>query len=290
LLGAKLHARKGTQQAKETELANLRNLVPGLALGIGLLAASATVEAQESPVLDRIVQSGTLRVGMSATQPPFNVRGRGGQMLGLEVDLANLIAGAMRVELEIVDRPFGELLGALEEGAVDMVMSGMAITPRRAQTSAFVGPYMLSGKSILTKSETLAAASNTEDLNTPEIRLAALSNSTSQEFAERYTPNAQLITVSDYDEAVNMLMAGAIDALVADMPICLISLMRFPNEGLATLQEPLTIEPIGIAIPGNDPMLRNLMDNYLDAFEKTGILEQLRKKWLEDGAWIAALP
>jgi ABC-type amino acid transport substrate-binding protein len=290
LFGAKLHARKGTQQAKEIELSRLRNLVLGLALGTGLLAASTTVEAQESPVLDRIVQSGTLRVGMSATQPPFNVRGRSGQMLGLEVDLANLIAGAMGVELEIVNRPFGELLGAMDEGAVDMVMSGMAITPRRAQTSAFVGPYMLSGKSILTKSTTLAAASNTEDLNTPEIRLAALSNSTSQEFAERYTPKAQLITVSDYDEAVKMLMAGAIDALVADMPICLLSLMRFPNEGLATLREPLTIEPIGIALPGNDPMLHNLMDNYLDAFEKTGILEQLRKKWLEDGAWIAALP
>ncbi|MEE8594742.1 MAG: cystine ABC transporter substrate-binding protein, partial [Gemmatimonadota bacterium] len=71
-------------------MSRLRNLVLGLALGTSLLAVSTTVEAQESPVLDRIVQSGTLRVGMSATQPPFNVRGRGGQMLGLEVDLANL--------------------------------------------------------------------------------------------------------------------------------------------------------------------------------------------------------
>lgn len=279
-----------TQLLKELELSTLRNLVLGLTLGTGMLVASATAEAQESPVLDRIVQSGKLRVGMSASQPPFNVRGRSGKMIGLEVDLANLIAQAMGVELEIVNRPFGELLGAMREGAVDMVMSGMAITPRRARTSAFVGPYMLSGKSILTKSTTLAAASNTEDLNTPEIRLAALSNSTSQEFAERYTPNAQLITVADYDEAVTMLMAGDIDALVADMPICLLSLMRFPDEGLATLSEPLTIEPIGIALPGNDPMFRGLMDNYLEAFEKTGILEQLRKKWLEDGAWIAALP
>lgn len=268
----------------------LRTLVLGLAAGAGLLGAAAAADAQESPVLDRIVASGTLRVGMSATQPPFNVRGRSGQMIGLEVDLANLIAGAMGAELEIVNRPFGELLGAMREGAVDMVMSGMAITPRRAQTSAFVGPYMLSGKSILTKSTTLAAAKNTDDLNTPEIRLAALSNSTSQEFAERYTPNAQLTTVADYDAAVDMLMAGEIDALVADMPICLLSMLRYPNEGLATLREPLTIEPIGIALPGNDPMFRSLLDNYLDAFEKTGILDQLRKAWLEDGAWIAALP
>ena len=162
-----------TQPLKELELSTLRNLVLGLTLGTGMLVASATAEAQESPVLDRVVQSGKLRVGMSASQPPFNVRGRSGKMIGLEVDLANLIAQAMGVELEIVNRPFGELLGAMREGAVDMVMSGMAITPRRARTSAFVGPYMLSGKSILTKSTTLAAASNTEDLNTPEIRLAS---------------------------------------------------------------------------------------------------------------------
>ena len=271
-------------------MGKIRNLILSLAVGAGVLAASAAAEAQESPVLDRVVQTGTLRVGMSASQPPFNTRSRSGEVIGLEVDLANLLAGAMGVELEIVNRPFGELLATLSAGEVDMVMSGMAITPRRAQRSAFVGPYMLSGKSILTKSTTLAAAKQASDLDKPEVRLAALTNSTSQQFVEKFLANSQLITVSDYDEAVQMLLAGAVDALVADMPICLISMLRFPNQGLATLREPFTIEPIGVAVPGNDLAFRNLVDNYIEAFEKTGILEQLRKTWLEDGAWIAALP
>jgi hypothetical protein len=34
----------------------------------------------------------------------------------------------------------------------------------------------------------------------------------------------------------------------------------------------------------------NLVDNYLTAYEKTGVLNQLRKKWFEDDAWVAALP
>jgi ABC-type amino acid transport substrate-binding protein len=268
----------------------LRNLALGVAVGTAVLASSPPIEAQESPVLDRVVESGTLRVGMSATQPPFNAKSRSGEMIGLEVDLANLLAGAMGVELQIVNRPFGELLGALDAGAVDMVMSGMAITPDRARKSAFVGPYMLSGKSILTKSTTLAAAKETNDLDKPGVKLAALSNSTSQQFVQKYLPNAQFVPVAEYDEAVDMLLAGTIDALVADMPICVLSLLRFPNEGLTTLRQPFTVEPIGVAVPGGDMAFRNLVDNYLEAFEKTGILDQLRKTWLEDGAWVAALP
>jgi ABC-type amino acid transport substrate-binding protein len=262
------------REKKEREVRKLRSVVIALLVTGGLLGIAETSAAQDSPILDRVIQSGKLRVGMSATQPPFTT----------------MLANARRAELEIVNRPFGELLSAMAGGEVDMVMSGMAITPQRAQASAFIGPYMLSGKSILTKSTTLANATGMEDLDKPEVRLAALSNSTSQEFVEDYTSNAQLITVAEYDEAVSMLLAGEIDALVADMPICLLSMLRHPDQGLATLRQPFTVEPIGIAVPANDLKFRNLIDNYLEAIEKTGILEQLRKAWLEDGAWVAALP
>ena len=57
-----------------------------------------------------------MRVGMSANQPPFNAKSRSGQHIGLEVDLARALAGAMGVKLEIVEKPFGQLLPALEKG------------------------------------------------------------------------------------------------------------------------------------------------------------------------------
>ena len=87
-----------------------------------------------------------------------------------------------------------------------------------------------------------------------------------------------------------MVISDEVDALVADMPICLLSVMRYPGKGLATLNEPLNVEPIGIALPANDPQLKGLLENYITAFEGTGILQGLRKKWLEDSSWIAALP
>lgn len=246
--------------------------------------------AADSPVLDRVVEKRVLRVGMSGSQPPFNVKSRSGSLIGIEVDLATAIAAGLRVELEIVQKPFGELLGELDAGRVDMVMSGMAVTPERSQNVSFVGPYLMSGKSILTKSSTLAGVGDTGAINSADVTLAALSNSTSEMFAKRALPEAKLVAVADYDEAIQLLTEDKVDAVVADMPICALSIMRFPDAGFATLKQPFTYEPIGIAVPPNDPQFLNLIDNFVDAMEATGALERVRQNWLNNNSWIAALP
>jgi polar amino acid transport system substrate-binding protein len=77
---------------------------------------------------------------------------------------------------------------------------------------------------------------------------------------------------------------------VADYPICVLSVLRHPDQGLATLVTSLTIEPIGIALPANDALLVNLVQNYLNALEGTGALEALRARWFEDASWLDQLP
>ena len=261
-----------------------------LGLLMGLAVGASGLAAQDGATLNRVVANQVLRVGMSGAQPPFNMRGRTDSLMGLEVDLAKILASAMQVELKIVTKPFSQLMAALAAGEVDMVISGMAITPGRAQTAGFVGPYMLSGKSILTNSTALAAIDSSDDINRRNLKLAALENSTSEAFIKRHAPQAQFVPIQDYDAGVQMVLNDEVDALVADMPITLLSLMRYPDAGLATLSQPLTIEPIGIAVPAADHRFQSLVQNYLDTLEGTGILEALRAKWLEDGSWVAALP
>jgi polar amino acid transport system substrate-binding protein len=254
------------------------------------LASPAVAVEPGSPDLSRIVKSGKLRVGMTGDQPPLNVMSRSGQLIGMEVDLANLLASSMQVDLEIVQKPFAQLLPAIDKGEVDLVMSGMTITPERNLRVAFVGPYFVSGKSILTKSKKLAEASEAETINDPSVRLVTLEASTSARFVEMVLPKTKLTTVDSYDTAVKFVIADKADALVADYPICVLSVLRHPEAELATLLSPLTIEPIGIALPANDMLLLNLVQNYLGALQSMGILESLRQKWMEDGSWLAELP
>lgn len=74
------------------------------------------------------------------------------------------------------------------------------------------------------------------------------------------------------------------------MPVCVLSLLRFPGSDLVTLSQSFNIEPIGMAISAADQQFLNLLENYFRALEGLGVTQQLRAKWLEDGSWIAALP
>jgi len=85
---------------------------------------------------------------------------------------------------------------------------------------------------------------------------------------------------------VDMVLNDQADALVADVAICLVTLLRYQDEGLVTLEEPLTIEPIGMALPSGDPQFLNLVENYLSALELSGALQLLDQIWFEDGQWL----
>jgi polar amino acid transport system substrate-binding protein len=258
-------------------------LVPWLATGL-----PARAEAQTG-VLDRIVKSGEIRVALSGTQPPYNAMNKRGVLMGLEVDLAHRIADAMGVELRFVTRPFPLLLETLASGQADIVMSGLTITPERNLKVAFAGPYALSGRAVLTRSRELADAREASELNVPGVRLVTLEDSTSLRYAQRQLTRATVTTVSSYDAAILKVLDGEADAMIADQPACALAVLRFPEEGLLASPEPLTVEPVGIALPP-DPLLLNLLENYLSALETAGVLGELRAKWFEDGSWIDALP
>jgi polar amino acid transport system substrate-binding protein len=258
----------------------------------GLLAFGAVLPLSvlAGDTLQRVIDFQVLKVGMSGNQPPMTMTNREGGLMGFDVDLARALALAMRVKLEIKPMPFGDLMTALEKDEIDMVLSNVSITPERTELVSFVGPYMMSGMSILTRSPDLGKISSTDEFNRKGLKLLALSNSTNANFIKTVAPEATLIEIASYDEGVAMLIEGKADAMVADMTQCILAVMRFPDAGLSTLEKPLTVEPVGIAVSKDDPQFFNLVDNFLRAYEKTGVLTQLRKKWFEDNTWVAALP
>jgi len=259
-----------------------------LVLTLGLMSACAGVMGP--PVINRIQQKGELVVGTAASMPPFNMTTKEGKIIGFEPDLAQSLASAMGVKLKLESMPFADLIPALEAGKIDMVMSSMTMLTERNMKVAFVGPYFISGKSLLTKTQTFLSVEDASQIDKPTTTLVALKGSTSQLFVEELIPKATLIRAKDYDEAVKMVVEGKAHAMVADYPICVISVFRYPDAELATLLTPLTYEPLGIALPANDSLLINLVENFLEAFEGSGELEELRERWFENGSWLRKLP
>jgi len=252
-------------------------------------SSTANASASASPVIDRILQRGELVVGMAGNMPPLNMTTKEGDLIGYEVDLAQAMAAAMGVKAKMEIIPFGELLTALRTGKIDIILSNMTITPGRNLKVAFVGPYFTSGKAFLTKINTIALADEPEDIDAKKTRLVALKGSTSEAFVEKVLPGATLITAKDYDEAVEMVLQDKVHAMVADYPICVVSVFRYPNKGLLAVVTTLTYEPIGVGVPAGDPLLVNWVENFMGIAEKTGLLEELKRKWLLNADWLHRL-
>ena len=239
--------------------------------------------------MDRIMKQGELVVGITGDQPPLNATNKEGKIIGLDADIAKSISVNMGVKLKLSKMPFAELLPALEDGKVDMIISGMTMTMERNTKVAFVGPYYVSGKGILTKTENIASLQDPEGLNKPNFKIAALKNSTSQDFVKTDSPKATLVAAQSYDEAINMLLENKIDALIADYPFCAYAAVRFSGKGLVAGEAKLTFEPLGIAVT-EDTLLINWLGNFMTMLKGSGHLKLLNQKWFEEGSWIKELP
>ncbi len=274
----------------------MRRLSAWVMVAVLLLVAACTPttpaprETPPASALGRILQRGELILGTAGSMPPFNMTTRDGKVIGLDIDLARYIAHGMGVTLRIETMPFARLLPALEEGKVDLVLSSMTITPKRNLKVAFVGPYFLSGKALLTKKKQLATLKDPAQLNSAARRFAVLDASTSLHFVQQRLPASTVVKAQDYDQAIRWVIDGKVDAMIADFPVCVIAVARHPKAGLTAGINTLSYEPLGIALPASDPHLLNWMDNFLSTMAASGELAQLKKRWFKHLDWLQQLP
>jgi ABC-type amino acid transport substrate-binding protein len=252
-------------------------------------AASGTHPASAES-LHRIIESGELRVGMTGKQAPLNMKNIRGELTGLDVELARALANAMRVELVLVETPFSKLLSHLEKGKLDLVISSMTITPTRNARVAFAGPYMISGLSLLTRSDLVEQLSDVASLNSADRSWGALEGSTGEELIADVFPMARYVVIKDQQSAIEMIGRGELDGMVADHPSVQFAIARYPDLELASLPSPLTTEPLGIALPANSPLFANLVQNYVNTLDYTGQLMQMKARWLNGGDWLLEMP
>lgn len=241
-----------------------------------------TVAALAGPAMDKILKSKELVVGTSGAQPPLTAITKKGDVVGLDIDIAKAIAEAMGVKIKFITLPFNELLPALEDGDVDMVISGMTTTPERNKKVAFVGPYYVSGKGILAVAKKYSAMQNAEGLNSIHVAVAALKDSTSMQYAKTVIPKADLTITFSMDKAIDLLFEGKVDVVVADFPFCALAAYRYPGKNLIAGESPLTFEPLGIAF-SEDTLLINWVENFLVTLQGSGELKKMAEKWFTGG-------
>ena len=263
----------------------MKKLILLLAVVALNLNLSTNLSAQD--ILNAILERGELRVGTSGDQPPFSMTADNATLFGLDVDMANGLAQSIGVRPKVIKMKFRDLIPALERGEIDMIISGLTMTMDRNKKIAFIGPYVISGNTVAVKDVTYLAADEIADVDVAGNRIAVMQGTTSEEFVVANVTKATIYKSPTNKEALNLLKNDKVDIVIAGYPTVKLALMEDEYSDLKTIAEPLDYEPIGIGVAPSDPLFLNLVQNYLNGLERSGILGLLKTNWFEQGSWMA---
>ncbi len=261
-----------------------------LLLGCLFLYSLSAVQVQAGLTLERIELSGELVLGTPGDFPPFTVKSAQGDFIGFDIALSRQLAKSMGVNLRLVQVPFSRLIPELKAGNVDIIMSGLSITPRRNMDIAFVGPYGNSGQAFVGKNEIVETLREAADLNRDGLTIALLKKTTADQTAQAVMPKTKIVYTDSLDEALILLLKGEVDGLISDYPYCKVAEYRYKDQGLRVFDKILTFEQLGIGVSDRDYLFINLLENYLRLLAGSGALNSLQEYWFKNSGWIKELP
>jgi polar amino acid transport system substrate-binding protein len=227
-----------------------------------------------------------LRVGLEAGYMPFEMRDKGGDIIGFDVDLARLMARKLGVKLAVVNQSWDGIVPALLTGKFDVLMGGMTITEERAKRVAFTEPYFQAGLSALLNRKLEGKVKSADDLNQPEYRIVAKLGTTGEVAARKFFPRASLRTFEHEADAVIEVRGGRADAFIYDFPSNAIYAAQ-STSALLNLAPPFKYEDLGWAVRKGDPVFVAWLNEFLAEIRRNGSYAAFYKKWFENSAWLA---
>ncbi len=240
------------------------------------------IQAPAQTALQRIKQTGELRIGTDATYPPLEYA-EGGQFAGFDIDLMNAIARELGVRAVFINSGFDGIFPALQNGTFDAVISSVTITPERGAAMLFSDPYYDSGQLIAIRKGTQGIATP-EELSGKTVGVQI--NTTAQIDLEKRA-GVKVAVYNTIDLALLDLKNGRIDAVVSDAPV-LRYMIRQSFTDLTTVGRRFTDEKFGIAIAQGNEDLRRAVNAALWRITESGEYDRINTKWFGEAAERAA--
>lgn len=201
--------------------------------------------------------------------PPFSSWNENGEAVGIEVDIVEAAARELGYTVKWIERPFPELINAVEAGEIDLAVSTIGITDARARQVAFSHPYFETEIVAL-----VSPASNVQLLNDlARARIGADRSTTSHTAATQRWPNASLVgAVEDGLTWPEMVEHKNVSAFVVDAS----DQERLETSSgvqLRRVTEPLKAEHFAVAIRRDIPEVVAAINR---AIERLRVKGQLR--------------
>lgn len=238
------------------------------ALGLGILLPG---NGHAGPVLDRIKATGEITLAHRESSVPFSFVNREKKPVGYAMDLCHKLAEAVARQLALPSLATRYLqvtpanrIAVIEEGRADLECGSTTNNAERREKVAFTVPHYITGARFLvrtgTKAQLLSDFRGFKVVSTKGTTpLAAITRANNDHLL-----GMQILEAADHARAVDMVESGEADAFVMDDVLLYGLAAGRPTPGkLKVVGKFLTIEPLAIMLPKNDPEFKRLVDNEM---------------------------
>ncbi len=131
------------------------------AIAFAFVLSASQAQAQNDR-FKKVLERGTVVIGVKADYKPWGFRDSSGAIVGMEIDMAQDVADALGVKLELIPVQSSNRMQFLQQGKIDLMIATMSDKANRRKVVGIPDPnYYTSGTNVLAKK---GAVSKWEDL------------------------------------------------------------------------------------------------------------------------------
>lgn len=260
-----------------------------MAIKLLVMAVAATgwlTSVAQADTLEDVKKKGTLIVGVKADYPPYGYRDPSGQIVGLEVDLANDIAKRLGVKLQLEPVVASNRMQFVQQGKIDLMIATMSVNEERKKAVGIVEPYYYaSGVAILAaKSANIKTGADLKDKPVCAIQGSFYNND-----VQKLT-GKDLVAFKGVPENEQALLNGQCVGFVYD-DVLLIYKKKSDEKwkDFEVVQLDIAPLPWGVAVKSEDKDAPwgKFMSDAVKEWHKKGELVAAEKKWLgQNTKWL----
>jgi polar amino acid transport system substrate-binding protein len=255
----------------------------GLVLAIAfsfLLAGCTTDQSVEQlpPRLQQIKDSGQLIIGTALTAPFEFHDSQTGELKGLDVGLAKVLADKIGVPIVWKEMAFADLIPALQDGKMDMAIAGMYITDKRKNLVDMSDGYVNTGLVAVSQATTDSFAT-AQDL--AERIVCVKTGSTGALYAQKLVDEGIALKIQEYTDTVSSLedlSKGFCDTTLNDKINSIEYIKTHPD--LKVASDILQAAQLGVAVRKGDAELLAFINSNIQTMTMSGDLEKLYNTWV----------
>jgi glutamate/aspartate transport system substrate-binding protein len=257
------------------------------ALAVLTLLATPLGTAAEAGTLDKIKESGTIKIGFREAEPPMSFLDQNGKAVGYSIELCERVVTAVKsltgntgITVDYVPVTSENRFSALKDGAIDILCGSTTKTLSRGELVDFTQLTFVTGASLLSLSN--ARVSGVAALQGKKV--AVVHDTTTIDVLKKTLEGslieAEVIPVDSAAEGMMALKNGEVDAFSSDQVVLIGLVLTSENKGdYFVASELFSFEPFALAVRRNDADFRLVADRVLSRLNRSGQINDIYRRW-----------